>query len=78
MVALKKFAFGKAKSALYRDLWSKDDAKNCYLVLKAISPKMANDFRSWASELLKAGGNNKLALKCLMDELVIRTWIEEP
>jgi hypothetical protein len=39
---------------------------------------MANDFRRWAAELLEAGRNNKLALKCLMDELEVRTWIEEP
>jgi len=78
MRAFKKFAFGKAKSAFYWDLWSKDDAKSCYLLLKPISPKIANGLRRWASELLKTGGNNKLALKCLMDELVIRTWIEEP
>jgi hypothetical protein len=76
--ALKQFAFGKASSAFYWDRWSKDDAKRCYLLLKPISPKMANDLRRWASELLKRGHNNKLALKCLMDELEVRTWIEEP
>ncbi len=51
---------------------------SCYLALKPISPQMANDFRRWASALLKSGDNNKLALKCLTDGLVIRTWIEEP
>jgi hypothetical protein len=46
--------------------------------MKPISPKMANDFRRWAAELLRTGGNNNLALKCLMDELVCRRWLEEP
>ncbi len=78
MRLLEQFAFGKASTASYWDLWSKNDAKSCYLLLKPISPKMANDLRRWASELLKTGGNDKLALKCLMDELIIRTWIEEP
>jgi hypothetical protein len=78
MRALKQFTFGTANTASYWDLWSKDDAKSCYLLLTPISPKMANDLRGWASELLKTGGNNKLALKCLMDELTVRTWIEEP
>jgi len=78
MRALEQFAFGKTNTASYWDLWSKDDAKSCYLLLKPISPKMANDLRRWASELLKTGGNDKLALKCLMDELEVRTWIEEP
>jgi hypothetical protein len=78
MHLLKQLAFGKASSASYWDLWSKDDAKSCYLLLKPISPKMASDLRRWTSGLLKTGGNNKLALKCLMDELTVRTWIEEP
>jgi hypothetical protein len=76
--ALKQFAFGKASSAFYWDRWSKDDAKCCHLLLKPISPKMANGFRRWAAELLESGRNNKLELKCLMDELEVRTWIEEP
>jgi hypothetical protein len=78
MRALKHFMFGKASSISERDFWSKDEAKTCYLLLKPISPKMANDFRRWTSEHLKTGRNNKLALKCLMDDLVIRTWIEDP
>jgi hypothetical protein len=78
MRLLKQLAFGKADSASYWDLWSKDGAKTCYLLLKPISTKMANDFRRWTSERLKTGLNNKLVLKCLMDELVVRTWIEEP
>ena len=78
MRALKQFAFGKASSAFYWDRWTKDDAKCCYLLLKPISPKMANGFRRWAAALLESGRNNKLELKCLMDELEVRTWIEEP
>jgi hypothetical protein len=78
MQFLERFAFGKASSALYRDRWSKDEAKCCCLQVQPISKKMANDLRRWASELLKTGGNNKFALKCLMDELIVRTWIEEP
>jgi hypothetical protein len=77
MRALKEFAFGKANTASYWDLWSKDDAECCYRKLKSISPKMANLLRRWASEILRIGRNNKLALKCLMDDLTIRTWIEE-
>lgn len=76
--ALKEFAFGKANTASYWDLWSKDDAECCYLKLKSISPKMANLLRRWASAVLRIGRNNKLALKCLVDELEVRTWIEEP
>jgi hypothetical protein len=78
MRALKEFAFGKANTASYWDLWSKDDAACCYTKLKPISPKMASLFRRWASEILRIGRNNKLALKCLMEELEVRTWIEEP
>jgi hypothetical protein len=78
MRALKQFTFGKAKDASYWDRWSKEDMESCFLQLKPISPKMANDFHRWASGLLKTGRNNKLALKCLMDELTVRTWIEEP
>jgi hypothetical protein len=78
MRLLEQFTFGKASTASYWDRWSKDDAKSCCLQLQPISQKMANDLRRWASELLKTGGNDKLALKCLMDELIVRTWIEEP
>ena len=78
MRALNKFAFGKSNSVFLCDLWSEDDAKSCYLELKAISPKMANDFRSWAAELLRVGHNRMGALKRLEDTLVVRTWMEEP
>jgi hypothetical protein len=78
MRVFNEFAFGKAKEAYYWDRWSKEDAKSCVLQLKPISPKMANDLRRWASVLLKTGENNKLTLKCLMDELEVRTWMEEP
>jgi hypothetical protein len=78
MRLLEQFTFGKTSTTSYWDRWSKDDMKCCYLQLHPISQKMANDLRRWASELLKAGRNNKFALKCLMDELVVRKWIEEP
>lgn len=78
MLALGQFAFGKNSSAAYWDLWSKAEMKTCYLQLKPISQEMANGLRRWASEHLKVGHNNRLALKCLMDELVVRNWIEEP
>ncbi len=78
MRLLEQFAFGKASSVSYWDRWSKDEMKRCFVQMKPISPKMANDFRRWAAELLEAGRNNKLALKCLMDELEVRTWMEEP
>ena len=78
MRCLEQFTFGTNSSAAYWDTWSKDDAKRCYLQLQPISQKMANDLRRWAAELLKTGGNKKLAVKCLMDELIVRTWIEEP
>ena len=78
MRALKKFAVGKAKPVFLHNLWSKDDAKSCYLVLKAISPKMANDFRSWAAELLRVGRNHEGEFQRLEDTLVVRTWFEEP
>ena len=76
--AFRQFAFGKNSSVAYWDLWSKDEMKTCCLQLKPISQEMANDLRRWASEHLKVGHNNCLALKCLMEELVIRVWIEEP
>jgi hypothetical protein len=78
MRLLNQLAFGKASSVSYWDRWSKDDMKSCCLQMQPISQKMANDLRRWASELLRTGRNNKLDLKCLMDELIIRTWIEEP
>jgi len=78
MRALEQFTFANNDSAAERDLWSKEEMKTCYLQLTPISQKMANDLRRWASEHLKVGHNNRLALKCLMDELVVRTWIEEP
>jgi hypothetical protein len=78
MRLLEQLAFGKASSVSYWDRWSKEDMKRCYLQLQPISQKMANDLRRWASEHLKAGRNNKLTLKCLMDELVRRVWMEEP
>jgi hypothetical protein len=74
---LERFTFGKASSVSYWDRWTKEGSQSCYLRLKLISPKMADYFRRWASEPLKAGGNIKLALKCLVDDLTIRTWIEE-
>ena len=49
--------------------------KRCFLRMKPISPKMASGFRRWAAQHLEAGRNEKLALKILMDELEIRTWI---
>lgn len=78
MRALEQFTFGKATSVSERDLWSKDEAKTCYQVLKLISPKMANDFRRWTSEHFKAERNIKLTLFCLKEELEYRTWIEDP
>jgi hypothetical protein len=78
MRALEQFTFGNNDSAAERDLWSKEEMKTCYLQLKPISQKMANYLRRWASEHLKMGHNNRLALKSLIDELVVRTWIEEP
>jgi hypothetical protein len=78
MRTLKQFAFGKKSSVSYWDPWSKDEAKLCHLQLKPISPKMANDLRRWASELLKVGWNNRLALKSLIDDLDCRRSIEEP
>ena len=78
MRTLKQFTFGKASSASERDLWSEDEAKTCYLLLKPISPKMANDFRRWTSEHLKTGRNYKLVLDSLMGTLDVRAWIEDP
>lgn len=78
MRLIEKFTFGNASSVSYWDRWSKDEMTRCFLQMKPVSAKIANDFRRWANELLKAGRNYKLALKCLMDELQVRTWIEEP
>ena len=78
MRLIQHFAFGKNRTVSYWEHWSNDGLKFCCLQMKPISPKMANDFRRWAAELLRTGGNNNLALKCLMDELVCRRWLEEP
>jgi hypothetical protein len=78
MRLLQEFAFGNASSVSYWDRWSKDEMKRCFLRMKPISPKMASGFRRWAAQHLEAGRNEKLALKILMDELEIRTWIEDP
>jgi hypothetical protein len=78
MRALKQLTFGKVSSVSERDLWSKDEALTCYLLLKPISPKMANGFHRWTSEHLKTGRNNKLVLDCLMGTLDVRAWIEDP
>ena len=63
MRALEQFAFGKAKEASYWDRWSKEDVKSCVLQVKLISPKMANDLRRWASELLKTGAQQQVGLE---------------
>lgn len=76
--AFKEFAFGNARSVSYWDRWSEDEMKRCFLQLQPISPKIANGFRRWAVKHLETGRNNKLVLKCLMDELEVRTWSEEP
>jgi hypothetical protein len=75
---LEGVAFGKKTTVSYLDRWSKADMRTCYAQLQPISQKMANGWRRGASEYLKTGDNNCLAMKCLMDELVCRTWIEEP
>jgi len=69
MRLLDQITFGKASSGSLWELWSKDDMQACYLKLKPISQKMANDLRLFASVLLKTGRNDKLALRWLMDEL---------
>jgi hypothetical protein len=78
MRTLEQFTYGKKSSASHWYFWSKDEMKSCYLQLKPISQKMANDLRRWALELLKVGHNNRLAAKSLMDELSCRRSIEEP
>ena len=75
---IEKFAFGNASSVSYWDRWSKDEMKRCFLHMKPMSPKVANDFRRWANELLKTGRNNKLQINILMCELEVREWIEDP
>jgi len=78
MRILEQFTYGNAGSVSERDLWSKDEAKTCYLLLKPISPKMANYFRRWTSEHLKSGRNYKLVLLSLIGTLEVRAWIEDP
>ena len=78
MRLLEQFTFGKKRSAADSDPWSKAEMKLCYSQLVPISQEFANDFRRWASELLRVGHNNRLALRCLLDELEVRTWIEDP
>jgi len=77
MRLLEQFTFGKTSTASYRDLWSKDDIKCCYLQLQPISQTVANDFRRCASELRKAAHNYRLALRSRIAELVRRARIEE-
>jgi hypothetical protein len=78
MRLIEKFAFGNASSVSYWDRWCKDEMKRCFLQMKPISPKVADDFRRWANQLLKTGRNNKLHLNFLMGELEVREWIEDP
>ena len=77
MRLLEQFTFGKTSTASYRDPRSKDEIKCCYLQLQPISQKMANDFRRWASELLKAEHNYRLAVRSRIAELVRRARAEE-
>ena len=51
---LEQFTFGDITTGSYRGTRSKDDIKCCYLQLQSFSPKIANDFRRWAFDLLKA------------------------
>ncbi len=78
MRALGQFVFGENSSAAYWDLWSKAEMMTCYLQLKPISQEIADELRRWASEHLKVGHNNRLALKPLVDELVFRNWLQAP
>ena len=75
---LEKVAYGKTGTTFYWDCWSEDDMRACHRQLKPISQKMAYGWSRWASLHLKAACNNRLAMKRLVDELVCRTWIEEP
>jgi hypothetical protein len=77
MRLLEQFTFGKTGTASSRAPRTKDDIKCCYLQLQPISQKMANDFRRWASELLKAEHNYRLAVGSRIAELVRRARAEE-
>ena len=71
---LDKFFLGQADTLPTWEHWSEDDMQACYLHLQPISQRLANDFRRWASELLKAGCNSRLAVGLLKDELQERGW----
>jgi hypothetical protein len=71
---LDKFFLGQADTLPTWDHWSEDDMQACCLQLQPISRRMANDFRRWASELLKTGRNNRFEVGLLKDELQERGW----
>ena len=76
---LERLVYNKTNNITsYRDSRTKVDLQDCYMELRPISPKLATCFRRLATMLLKAGHNNCLAMKAVVDELEVRTWIEDP
>ena len=74
---LEQFTFGDITTGSYRGTRSKDDIKCCYLQLQSFSPKIADDFRRWAPDLLKAEHNYRLAAMSYIAEMVRRRRAKE-
>ncbi len=58
--------------ASHRYAWLKADIERCYLQLQPISQKIANDFRSWASQYRETEYQFRLAYRSRIAELVRR------
>ena len=74
--SLEQLVYGNSETTSHWDPWSKDDVRRCYRKLLRISQEMADGWGRWAFKLLKTGNNTRLNMKCLVDELVCREWIE--
>jgi hypothetical protein len=74
---LEQFTFGNITTGSNRGTRSKDDIKRCYLQLHSISPKIANDFRRWAADLLKAEHDYRLAAMSYIAAMVRRRRAKE-
>ena len=76
--SLEQLVYGNSETTSHWDLWTKDDVGRCYRKLLRISQEMADGWGRWAFTLLKTGNNTRQNMKCFVDELVWREWIEEP
>ena len=74
MRLLDEFFLGQADTLPTWEHWSEDDMQACCLQLQPVSQRLANDFRRWASELLRTRRNSRFEVGRLKDELQEREW----